>query len=276
MNKRDYQKSDYIEQKTLEYYFKWNKEKAYNVFKVRHSLNSIWFELYIKFYMEHLWYKMNKEIWWLKADGWIDLRWLHWKQRIYIQCKKYIKNHLYKWKINVWDIRNFFWWVVSTDNKYKDALLIFINSAEYTDSAKEFAKLNNIELWSYKEIWDMYYSYSFKDFLHELKKRWYKKENYTKYYQTSIQDISIKDLNNDDIFMYLKNIRSKIAGDEKHIWDKNTWLVFSDKLLQDFSKQRPYNIYLLKQINTKNYHDKIHIKKYWNHIVEWLSILYQN
>lgn len=275
MNRRDYQKSDYIEQKTLEYYFDWDKNKAYNVFKIRHSLNSTWFELYMKLFMEHLWYKMNKEIWWLKADGGIDLRGLNWEQKIYIQCKKYIKNNLYKGKINVWDIRNFFWGVVSADKKYKDSLLIFVNSAEYTDSAKEFAKLNNIELWDYKDIWEMYYTYSFKDFLAELEIKWYKKENYTKYYQTSIQNISIKDLNDNDIFKYLSNIRNKIATEEKGIWDRNTWLIFSNELLQDFSKKRPYNMPLLKRINTKHSYEKKYIQKYWKNIIKWFNILYQ-
>jgi hypothetical protein len=55
-----YNKSNFIELKTLEYYFNGDTKKARDVYKIRHCLKSDGFELFIKFYFQKLGLKMKK------------------------------------------------------------------------------------------------------------------------------------------------------------------------------------------------------------------------
>ena len=107
-----FQKENYIELKTLEYYLWWDTKLAKDLFLLRHELNSLWFEKYIKFRLKKLWYKMKNNTGWNKADWWIDLKGSYNDIPVYIQCKKYIKNSTYKWISRISDIRNFHSWVI--------------------------------------------------------------------------------------------------------------------------------------------------------------------
>jgi len=268
-----FKKSNYIELKTLEYYFNGDTKKAENVYKIRHCLKAEWFELFIKFYLEELKYKMNKWIWWLKADGWIDLKWTIDNQKIYIQCKKYFKNHLFKWNINVWQIRNFFWWVVSEDHKYKNSIKIFASTLDYTSVAKGFANKNNIELWDYTDIASICEVYNFEDFEKALIGRWIRTEKYISSYQYGIAPIKEFELDEDDIYLFLSNIREKLAI--KNNKDSNVWFIYKNETLRIFAKNRPYNYQWLKKvekfIDTPN--EVSHLYKYWKEVIKWLNML---
>jgi len=264
-----FKKSNYIELKTLEYYFKWNTKKAREVYKVRHCLKSDWFELFIKYYFKKLWYEMNKWIWWLKADGWIDLRWYWNYQNIYIQCKKYIKNNKFKWVIGIWDIRNFFWWIVSIDENYKNTFNLFINTWTYTSYARNFAENNGIELWDYEDIASICEVYNYEDFLYDIKKKWYKLGKYLSYQQNWMFPIKQDDLTEEDIFIYLSNIREKLAS-VYHNWNNHGY-IYKDTTLRIFAKNRPYNLKELKKIWKINEDSNTDI--YWLEILKGLELL---
>jgi hypothetical protein len=268
-----YYKSNFIELKTLQYYFDWDTKKAENVYKIRHCLKSDGFELFIKFYFEKLGFKMNKWIWGHKADWWIDLKWDTDSQKIYIQCKKYIKNHNYKWKINVWEIRNFFWGVVSLDKNFENTLKIFINTWDYTDYARNFWKDNNIEIWDYEDIASICEVYNYEDFKDDLRERKLKIGNYISYHQSGISPVRAEELDDEDIFIYLSNIREKLA--KKYENESNLGLIYTNETLKVFAKKRPHNLLWLKEIwdLVHNDFEKYHVSIYWKEILKWLQLL---
>lgn len=264
-----YNKSNFIELKTLQYYFEWDIKKARDVYEIRHFLKSDGFELFIKLYLEKLDFKMKKWIAWQRADGGIDLKWSAHKQKIYIQCKKYIKNHLYKWKINVWEIRNFFWWIVGIDGNFKNALKIFVNTGHYTDHAKKFAKDNNIEIWDYKDIASICEVYNYSDFKKDLKVKGFQIEDYISSYQSGIYPVQESELDEDDIYLYLSNIREKLA--ETYTNDSQVWFIYKNETLRIFAKNRPQNLNALKEI--WKLVDDSRIDIYWREIIRWLNLL---
>jgi hypothetical protein len=214
MSKKYYnklQKEIFIELKTLEYYL-WNKNKAKALFELRHKLTSRWFELYIKYWLKKLWYKMSNFTWWNKADWWIDLKWEYKWFKVYVQCKKYIKNSNYKWKVSISDIRNFYAWVASLYNwniENKKIFMLFATTWDYTDTAIEFAKKNNMKLLNFEKLADRLEKYSLKDFFQDFK--WDINNIINKNYITnSLIDFSINDLQQEDLFNYFKNIREYI------------------------------------------------------------------
>ena len=167
-----FQKENYIELKTLEYYLWWDKKLAENLFCLRHRLNSLWFEKYIKFRLRKLWYIMKNNTWWDEADWWIDLKGKYKDVPVYIQCKKYIKNSTYKWISRISDIRNFYAWVIDeiwvknfSDDK---VFLVFITTWSFTQDARTFAKRNNIRLIDYKEVANMTIKYPLEEFYKDI------------------------------------------------------------------------------------------------------------
>ncbi|MFK7780654.1 MAG: restriction endonuclease [Candidatus Gracilibacteria bacterium] len=106
-----FQKSNYLELKTLEYYFGGDINKARNVFNIRHKLNSRGFEIYIKYCLKELGFNMSAYTGGYKADGGIDLKCKY--PPLYVQCKKYMKNHTHKRKVSIGELRNFYGGVVS-------------------------------------------------------------------------------------------------------------------------------------------------------------------
>lgn len=268
-----YNKSNFIELKTLEYYFDGDTKKARDVYKIRHCLKSDGFELFIKFYFQKLGLKMKKWIWWHKADWGIDLHWEIGDQKIYIQCKKYIKNHTYKGKINVWEVRNFFWWVVSMDKAYENAMKIFVNTWDFTSYALDFWKNNDIEIWNYEDIASICEVYNYESFLNELKAGAYDLNRYISYQQSWMIPFLQEELNEEDIFIYLSNIREKLAGIYES--DMNIGYIYRDDTLKIFAKQRPHNLEALKEISKsiKDSFEKSHVQKYWKEIIKGLEIL---
>lgn len=275
------QKSNYLELKTLEYYFWWDDNKAKNVFNIRHKLNSRWFELYIKYYLKKLWFNMSSFTGWLKADWWIDLKCK--EPSLYVQCKKYIKNNFHKWNVSVSEIRSFYWWVVSEykwNIQNKGVIMLFATTWSYTHYSKHFAKLNNIDLFDYKDIWDISEIYSLEDFLEEFKNKWYKVENILnkEYIQIEIELNQIKfnfnDLQEDDILLFLKNIRDNIV-ETLDLENDKTWLIFNDSTLKEIASKKIFNIWWLKEYykNCKNEYEQNHIYEYMNYLVNWLIIL---
>jgi len=271
--KNIYNRANFIELKTLEYYFNWDKTKAREVYKIRHCLKAEGFELFIKFYLQKLGFKMNRWNWWLRADWWIDLHWESKDQKIYIQCKKYIKNHTYKWKINIGEVRNFFWWVVAEDTTFENALKIFVNTWDYTAYAREFGSINNIEIWDYEDIASICESYNYESFLQELKDKDYKLNTYISYQQSWMIPFLEEELDDNDIYLYLSNIREKLAYQYED--ESNIGLIYTNETLKIFAKKRPHNLRSLKQIkNTiKSDFEKYHIDKYWEEIIKWLKML---
>lgn len=268
-----YNKSNFIEFKTLQYYFDWDVKKAKDVYKIRHCLKSDGFELFIKFYFQKLGLKMKNGTWGHKADWGIDLHWEAGEQKIYVQCKKYIKNHTYKGKINVGEVRNFFWWVVSMDKNYSEAMKIFVNTWDFTSYALDFWKENDIEIWNYEDIASICEAYNYEDFVADLKKWWYKLGSYLSYQQSWMIPFLHEELNEEDIFIYLSNIREKLAG----IYESDTkiWYIYKDETLKIFAKQRPHNLKALQEISklVKGSFEKSHIDTYWEEIIKGLKIL---
>ena len=268
-----YNKSNFIELKTLQYYFDWDIKKAKDVYKIRHCLKSDGFELFIKFYFQKLGLKMKKWIWWHKADGWIDLHWEDGNQKIYIQCKKYIKNHTYKGKINVGEVRNFFWWVVSMDKDYENAMKIFVNTWDFTSYALKFWESNNIEIWNYEDIASICEVYNYESFLKDLKDLGYDLNRYISYQQSWMIPFLQEELNEEDIYIYLSNIREKLAGIYES--DMNVWYIYRNDTLKIFAKQRPHNLEWLKEIwkLVQDDFEKHHLDVYWEEILKWLQLL---
>ncbi len=273
------QKSNYLELKTLEYYFWWDYKKAKSVFNIRHKLNSRWFELYIKYYLKKLWFNMSSFTWWLKADWWIDLKWIN--PPLYVQCKKYLKNNNYKWIISIWDMRNFYGWVVSLYNwniQNKNIIMLFATTWSYTHSSKDFAMKSNIDLFDYKDIWNISEYYSLEDFLEEFKNKWYKVENILnkEYIQVEMNQLSFNysDLQESDILLFLKNIRENIVS-IINIDEKETWIILSDNTLKEIANKRISNIWWLKEYlkNFNNEYEEDHIYKYGKELIKWLEIL---
>lgn len=273
------QKSNYLELKTLEYYFWWNQKKAKNVFDIRHKLNSRWFELYIKYYLTKLWFHMSPFTWWLKADWWIDLKCKN--PPLYVQCKKYIKNNNYKWIIRIWDMRNFYGWVVSLYHwniQNKNIIMLFATTWSYTHSSKIFAINNNIDLLDYKDLWNISESYSVDDFLEEFQNKWYKVDNILnqEYLQIEMNQLSFhyNDLKENDILLFLKNIRENIVS-IINIDEKETWIILSDTTLKEIANRRISNIWWLKKYlkSLNNEYEKEHIYKYGQEFIKWIEIL---
>lgn len=273
------QKSNYLELKTLEYYFWWDYKKAKSVFDIRHKLNSRWFELYIKYYLKKLWFNMSSFTGWLKADWWIDLKWIN--PPLYIQCKKYIKNNNYKWIISIWEMRNFYGWVVSLYNwniQNKGIIMLFATTWSYTHSSKDFAMKNNIDLFDYKDIWYISENYSLEDFLEEFKNKWYKVDNILnkEYIQVEMNQLSFNynDLKESDILLFLKNIRENIVS-IINIDEKETWIILSDNTLKEIANKRISNILWLKKYlkSLNNEYEEDHIYRYGKELIKWIEIL---
>lgn len=273
------QKSNYLELKTLEYYFWWDIKKAKNVFNIRHKLNSRWFELYIKYYLKKLWFNMSSYTGGYKADWGIDLKCK--KPPLYVQCKKYIKNYNHKWKVSVWEVRNFYWWVVSLYNwniQNKEIIMLFATTWSYTHYSKEFAKKNHIEMLDYKDIWEFSKQYTLEEFLTEFKNKWYKVENILnkdfKQLEFNQMSFNFTDLKEDDLLLFLKNIRDNIV-ETLNIEDDKTWNILKDSTLEEIAKKRISNIWWLKEFykSCKNEDEQNHIHKYMSELVKWLKIL---
>jgi ssDNA-binding Zn-finger/Zn-ribbon topoisomerase 1 len=106
------------------------------------QLENLWwreFEFFVSEAFKKKWY--NSKIWPGRGDDWIDV-WA-WKKNetILIQCKKWKSNGVYIW---VKEVREFFG-VISS---YKWSKGIYITTTGVTESAREFIKKNNIEVWS--------------------------------------------------------------------------------------------------------------------------------
>jgi hypothetical protein len=71
-----------------------------------------------------------------------------------------------------------------------------------------------------------------------------------------------EELNEEDIFIYLSNIREKLAGIYES--DMNIGYIYRDDTLKIFAKQRPHNIEALKEISKsiKDSFEKSHVEKY--------------
>lgn len=259
-------KSNYIELKTLEYYFNGNTKKAENVYKIRHYLKSDWFELFIKLYFEKFGIDMS-DISWQHPDWWIDLKWYINGEKVYIQCKKYTKNHTYRKGVTIWDIRGFLWWIVSIDRDYTSAKKIFINTADYSSPSRRFAKENDIELWDYTDIASICEEYNFEEFKKDIKLQNLESNKYISDYQQWLFPVFYRDLNENDIYIYLANIREKLAVESK----SSRWFVYSNPTLKAFAKNRPYNLEVLKK--TWNIEEDSNTDFYWREILKWLQLL---
>lgn len=274
-----FQKENYIELKTLEYYLWWNTKLAKDLFLLRHELNSLWFEKYIKFRLKKLWYIMKNNTWWNKADWWIDLKGSYKDIPVYIQCKKYIKNSTYKWISRISDIRNFHSWVIDDfgvkNYATKEVFLVFITTGSFTQDARSFAKRNNIRLIDYKEVANMTQNYSLNDFYKEIGNTTNiinKKFNQ----QTNLINFSFDDLLQEDLFQYFKNIRSYIVSDIMKLPENVTWFeTFDDNTLKDFAQQRIHNFIGLKKYYKTCTNDLIkeHIDNFSSELVNGFKIL---
>lgn len=274
-----YQKSNFLELKTLEYYFWWDSNKAKNVFNLRHKLNSRWFELYIKYYLKKLWFDMSLYTGWTNPDWWIDLKCK--KPPLFVQCKKYIKNNNYKWIVGVLEMRSFYWWVVSQykwNIQNKDIIMLFATTWSYTHESRHFAKINDIDLLDYKDLWEISELYTLEEFLEEFENKWYKVKNILNQEYTQIEmnqmSFNFSELKEPDILLFLKNIRDNIV-ETLDIEEVKTWNILNDLTLKEIAKKRISNIWGLKEFykNCKNDYEQEHIWKCLNKLVKWLEIL---
>jgi len=284
------QKNNYIELKTLEYYL-WDKLQAQNIFNIRHMLTPRGFEVYIKYYLKSIWYKMTNFIWWNKPDWWIDLKWTYKNFEVFVQCKKYIKNSDFKWKVWVWELRNFYWWVVSEFNgniSNKNVFMLFVTTGSYSHTAKKFAKNSNIRIIDYQDLAkqsETYNLYLFEKMYKENSKRW----NFTNFLSkkflstpSPIVQYSFDDLQENDIFIYLKNIRSHIIDDILNINEVQTSTnIFKDGILHQIAYRRITNYTWLHNFHQKygnkvNELDKSYLVNYAGEIIKWLQILKNN
>ena len=228
--------------------------------------------------MQKLWYKMKSNTWWSKADWGIDLKWEYRWIPVYVQCKKYIKNSDYKWIVRLSDIRNFYWWVVDElkwDIKNNKAFLVFITTWSFTKDAKSFAKRNNIKLLDYKDIARVSQEYSLEEFYSEI---WNVNNIINKKFnsQTHIINFTFDDLLEEDIFEYLKNIRSYIVTDLMNLSENVTGFeTFDDNILKEFARKRIHNLKWLKTFYKKCHNDLVreHIDNFSVELISWFKIL---
>ena len=273
-----FQKENFIELKTLEYYFQWDTRLASNIFDLRHKLNPTWFEQYIKRRLSTQWYIMKNNTWGNKADWWIDLKGTYKGIPVYVQCKKYIKNSNYKWLSRLSDIRNFYWWVVDEldwNIKNKKVLLVFITTWSFTRDARSFAKRNNIRLLDYRDVAKISLEYTLETFLEET-------GNTTRYINKSFNkqeyliNYSFEDLSQNDILQFLKNVRTYIVSDILRLGEESTWFeTFYDETLKDFANQRIHNFEWLKNyyLRCNNEFVRGHIDDFSWELISWFEIL---
>jgi len=273
-------KSKFIEKKILEYYLN-DIESAERVFEIRYWLKTWeknwlnWFEEYIKYYLNQTWYELEEKNWGNKADWWIDIKWYYKGKKIYVQCKKYIQNFLdwenldkieKKWYVWLSQVRDFYWWVVSENDwciKWckilKDIKMIFITTWRFSNEAKTFAKKNNIILKDYREVAKITEDYSLWDFFSDFEKKYwanklFKIKNF-KFWNNENKDwnqLTIDDINKDDLYNFFKNIIPKLSEDF-YIKDdlerifKYWWLnKLNNKILVEYSEQINMWIKILK------------------------------
>jgi len=273
--------SSYIEKKILEYYLEWDSNSAERVFEIRHRLNKCnWFEEYIKYYYNSKWYKIKPQTWWCNPDWWIDLRWdYNWK-KVYIQCKKYrqtfISQEKYshienKWYIWISNVRDFFWWVV---NEWKWCIwnnieMIFVTTWRYSKEAIKFAKDNNIQLKDFRDISRISKKYSLDDFLYDYESNWWDinriiNKNYKKEPAINKNQLTIDDINTNDLYNYFKNIIPEL-----------NWKEWIRESLNDFIKERNSNWWLQNFYKKHCNKETINIlEKKEKEISKWLQIFY--
>jgi len=156
--------------------------------------------------------------------------------------------------------------------------MLFATTWSFTHYSKGFAKKNDMELFDYRDIWEISEQYTLEKFLKEFKDKWYKVENLLNkdYTQIEINQMSFtfKDLQEDDLLLFLKNIRDNIV-ETLNIEDDKTWNILKDSTLEQIAKKRILNIWWLKEFhkNCKNEFEQNHIHKYMNELVKWLNIL---
>lgn len=282
-------KQNFIELKTLEFCFKWDKELSRNIFNIRHKLNSYWFEKYIEYVLNNYWFKIhntksNKNS---ISDWWIDLEWYVNNKKVYVQCKKYYeRDDLYNWKIKsynwrVWvkKIRDFFWWIKIKDNSINlnNSYRVFVTTWSFTSSAKTIAKGKNVwvELMDYNDIAEFTKMYSLRDFINDYSLKEWDVSNilWKSYNQTNLIEFSFKDLLEEDLVRFWKNIRNHLA--ENNTSNKNLlWLIKNDTI-NKLAYNRVSNIEWLNRfiMHCSDYNEKINLINNKEYIIRWLSLI---
>lgn len=157
----------------------------------------------------------------------------------------------------------------------KKIFLVFITTWSYTQDSRNFAKRNNIRLLDYKDVANMTLDYSLEEFYKDIgntnniiNKKFNK--------QINLINFTFDDLLQDDIFQYLKNIRSYIISDIMKLPENVTWFeTFDDNTLNEFAKRRIHDFDWLKDFYNKCKNDLIreHIDNFSIELVNWFKIL---
>lgn len=270
-----YKKQNFIELRTLEYYLS-NGLLAKSIFDMRHKLSPIWFEKYIQYRMNKIWYKMDINTWWNKADGWIDLKWFYKWIPVFVQCKKYIKNKNFRWIVWVSEIRDFFWGVYDEIKRknYCNFFMIYVTTWSFTKDAKIFARRNNIKLCDYKDLARVSLEYPLENFYNEIGNTSYIiNKNFDN--QTCLMEYTFDELSSDDLFQYYKNIRDYIANNIIEL-EENTWFeTFSDTTLKSIARKRIKNLSSLKTFEKSipYYSEKVNLNEFASELVRSFNII---
>jgi len=94
--------------------------------------------------------------------------------------------------------------------------------------------------------------------------------------QTNLINFTFDDLLDEDIFQYLKNIRSYIISDVMKLPENVTWFeTFDDNALKEFAKSRIHNFNWLKDFYNKCKNDLIreHIDNFSTELINWFKLL---
>lgn len=230
------------------------------------NMNARDFEYFCKFLLDVLWFKntyVTKYYW----DWWIDIvtnfKW----SKIFVQCKHwYNKYNNKKLKDYVWvtKIREL-WWVMKRDWVH---CWVFISLLRYSPNAKEEAKKIWIRL-----LWEEDIEECMTKINPNYKNRqlilWSKSKRNWFFYKFSDQE-SVDELDkkisktNENLKLLLKELRLDIANKK----NMPAYCVFTDKQLDEITKNRPRNLLELSRIkwlwNKK-------LNKYWFSILETIN-----
>jgi len=242
------------------------EEKARVIFRLKHSLTPHGFEKYIQYYYN----KVNGYHASLNGrtndfDGWIDIIWNKWNQKIIIQCKKYSMKD-----ITEDQLRSFIGGIYVHDKSMLDddkVKLCYVTTSKFTKRAEEYGKKANVECTDFKKLYTMQSKYSLDEFSVDIKD-----ENMKEYHKSLVKEqlqipvsdtqIFVESIWDREVLQFLKQVRRDILSkcDDKKLYD-----IATNKTLEILSRKRPHDFESLKKTmkESNNAVEYNKLNQYW-------------